>query len=163
MSAHRDTTEATSQTCRVGFPTSTTTQNCAHDTKAKKACSPAASCAKATSSSPIRSIGERLAPIATFCSSGATRRTTTWHGIRQAMQTAWLQEHAPATRFPKSPQNGAASIGSMYRSRTSSRLRFKSALRKSRSRRAMKALRFIRLRGRNSACSNIAKTAYAAD
>lgn len=57
----------------------------------------AASCVKATSSSPIRSIGERLAPIATFCSSGATRRTTTWHGIRQAMQTAWLQEHAPAT------------------------------------------------------------------
>ena len=47
--------------------------------------------------SPIRSIGERLAPIATFCSSGATRRTTTWHGIRQAMQTAWLQERAPAT------------------------------------------------------------------
>ena len=45
-----------SQTCRVGFPTSTTTQNCAHDTKAKKACSPAASCVKATSSSPIRSI-----------------------------------------------------------------------------------------------------------
>ena len=40
---------------------------------------------------------ERLAPIATFCSSGATRRTTTWHGIRRAMQTAWLQEHAPAT------------------------------------------------------------------
>lgn len=44
-----------------------------------------------------------------------------------------------------------------------SRLRFKSALRKSRSRRAMKARRFIRLRGHNSACSSIAKTAYAAD